>query len=308
MIRVFIDGSSGTTGLKINERLKSREDVELINLPEDKKKDPEYRKEAMFKADAVFLCLPDAAAIEAAELAGGSKAVIIDASTAHRVDLEWTYGFPELKGYREKIAKAKLIANPGCHATGFIALTAPLIREGILPEDAVLSCFSLTGYSGGGKSMIKDYESGDRDILLDAPRLYALSQTHKHLKEMKAVAGLKKEPLFNPIVADFYSGMETCVSLYREQVKGTMDDIRNIYKEWYHTRVVHYEAEVPKDGFLSAAVLSSRDDMAVCVYGNEDRINLISLFDNLGKGASGAAVQNMNIALGIEETKGLKLY
>lgn len=307
MTRVFIDGSSGTTGLRIHERLADRRDIELIILPDEKRKEEAYIKEALHEADIAFLCLPDAAAVEAVRLAEGSRVTLIDTSTAHRTSDGWTYGFPEIGALRERIASSKRIANPGCHASGFIALTAPLIEAGLISKDAVLTCISLTGYSGGGKKMIADYEAEEKNPLLKAPRVYGLSQTHKHLKEMKSIAGLNTEPAFYPIVADFYSGMETNISLFKKDLKGSIDDIRAIYKEKYHSKIVHYEEIIGDDGFISAAKLSGRDDMTVSVTGNEERISLVALFDNLGKGASGAAIQNMNIVMGVDETTGLTL-
>jgi len=304
MIKVFIDGSAGTTGLRIVERLTAREDISLIRLSEELRKDISARRDAINAADVAFLCLPDAAAIEAVSLAGEGT-TIIDTSTAHRTAPGWTYGFPELPGQREKIADSKRIANPGCHASGFVALVAPLVQQGILAPDTALTCFSLTGYSGGGKKMIAEYESPDRSPLLKAPRQYGLSQQHKHLKEMVKVCGLEAPPVFCPIVADFYSGMEVTVSLFAKDIKGTVADIQQTYKTLYQNGLVKYVSDSDPDGMLSASALSGRDDMTVSVYGNDDRILLVSRFDNLGKGASGAAIQNMNIALGLSETTGL---
>ena len=307
MTKVFIDGSSGTTGLRIRERLYTRKDVELIALDEAHRKDAEARRDAFQKADVAFLCLPDAAAVEAVELAADSGAVIIDTSTAHRTAAGWTYGMPELTGGKEKIAKAKRIANPGCHASGFIALVAPLVEKGLLAKDTLLTCFSLTGYSGGGKNMIAEYEDPQRSPLLNAPRQYALGQMHKHLKEMNVVCGLENAPVFCPIVADFYSGMEVTVPLFKKDLQGSMADVRRIYTEYYTGPLIHFNEAADEKGFLSAAAFSGRDDMEITVTGNEDRILLVSRFDNLGKGASGAAIQNMNIVLGLPETEGLEI-
>ena len=307
MTKVFIDGSSGTTGLRIRERLCIRKDIELIALAEAVRKDKEARRKAFQKADIAFLCLPDAAAIEAVALAGDSNAVIIDTSTAHRTAAGWEYGLPELTGRREKIAGAKRIANPGCHASGFIALVAPLVEQGLLAKDASLACFSLTGYSGGGKNMIADYEAPQRDPLLKAPRQYALGQTHKHLKEMNVICGLENSPVFCPIVADFYSGMEVTVPLFQKDIKGTVKDICELYAAYYQGPLIRYRDAADEKGFLSAAAFSGRDDMEITVTGNEERILLVSRFDNLGKGASGAAIQNMNIVLGLPETTGLEI-
>ena len=305
MTKVFIDGSAGTTGIRIEDRLSARQDIQLIRLPEELRKDPAMRKEALHSADIAFLCLPDAAAMEAVALAEGAKVKIIDTSTAHRTDPAWAYGFPELAGQREKIMASGRIANPGCHASGFVALVAPLVSSGILPKDVALTCFSLTGYSGGGKKMIAEYESAERSPLLKGPRQYALTQQHKHLKEMVALCGIENAPIFCPIVADFYSGMEVTVPVFSMDIKGGIDDIRALYASYYHNGLVRYCDEPDPDGKLSAAAFSGRDDMCLSVHGNEDRIILTARFDNLGKGASGAAIQNMNILLGIDETTGL---
>lgn len=307
MTKVFIDGSAGTTGLRIRERLASRQDISLIKLPEELRKDADARRDAIHDADIVFLCLPDAAAMEAVALAGDAETKIIDTSTAHRVDPDWVYGFPELAGQREKIAASSRIANPGCHASGFVALVAPLVESGILPASAALSSFSLTGYSGGGKKMIAEYEAPGRSPLLKGPRQYALTQQHKHLKEMVKVCALESAPVFCPIVGDFYSGMEVTVPLFAGDIKGTSEDIRALYRSYYAGGLVRYAEEADADGLLSAAAFSGRDDMSVSVFGNEERILLVSRFDNLGKGASGAAIQNMNILLGVDETTGLNV-
>lgn len=304
MTKVFIDGSAGTTGLRIHERLSGRKDIELISIPEELRKDKKAREEAINSADVAFFCLPDAAAIEAVSLCHGSTA-LIDTSTAHRTNPDWDYGFPELKGRREKIAVSKRVANPGCHASGFISLAEPLVRAGIIPAGLKLSCFSLTGYSGGGKKMIAEYEDPGRSPLLSAPRQYALGQQHKHLKEMTLISGLKEAPIFCPIVADYYSGMEVTVPLFKKDIKGSMEDIKEVYREYYSSGLVHFEEDDPEGGLLSGAALSGRDDMEIRVTGCDERILLISRFDNLGKGASGAAIQNMNIILGLDEKTGL---
>ena len=306
MTKVFIDGSAGTTGLRINERLAERKDIELIKLTEENRKDTKARKEAIAAADVAFLCLPDAAAVEAVALAEGTDTVIIDTSTAHRVNPGWVYGFPELTGQREKIASSKRIANPGCHASGFISLVAPLNEKGIIPKDLSLTCYSLTGYSGGGKKMIAEYEGDERDILLEAPRMYGLSQQHKHLPEMSAVCNLENSPVFCPVVAPYYSGMEVTVPLFAKDINGTAEEIKAVYKEYYNSELVRYGDE-NENGFLSAGSMSGRDDMIIGVFGNDERILLVSRFDNLGKGASGAAIQNMNIVLGVDETTGLNV-
>ena len=306
MTDIFIDGSAGTTGLRIYERLADRDDINVITLSEELRKDMEARREAISSADIAFLCLPDAAAKEIVEFASDLDTAIIDTSTAHRTASEWTYGFPELIG-NENIKNSKRIANPGCHASGFTALVTPLIREGILDENAMLTCFSITGYSGGGKKMIADYESKDRSRLLDAPRQYGITQQHKHLKEMVYITGIKNTPVFCPIVADFYSGMEVTVPVFKNDLKGNLQDIKSTYKNFYNGRLVHFDDEAEEDGFLSAAAFSGKDDMQISVNGNEDRVVLTARFDNLGKGASGSAIQNMNILLGLEETYGLEI-
>ena len=308
MTKIFIDGSAGTTGLRIYERLESRKDIELIRLSEELRKDINARKTALNQADIAFLCLPDAAAIEAVSLVENDNTVIIDTSTAHRTNPDWAYGFPELSEEREqKIAASKRIAVPGCHASGFISLVFPLIKAGILDKNALLTCFSVTGYSGGGKKMIAEYESEDRDPLLSAPRQYGIAQKHKHLPEMTAVCGLDNSPAFSPVVADFYSGMTVTVPLFKAQIKGTAEDIKKIYKEKYNGSVVRYIEEFDEGGFVSANRLSGKDSMEISVSGNEERILLISRYDNLGKGASGAAVECMNIVMGVDKTTGLEL-
>ncbi len=305
MTQVFIDGSAGTTGLRIYERLESRKDIELIVLPEEERKSPTARQSALKAADIAFLCLPDAAAIEAVELADGADTAIIDTSTAHRVSDSWCYGFAELKGQREKIRDSKRVANPGCHASGFIALIAPLVQAKIVSPKAKLTCVSLTGYSGGGKKMIADYEQGAPQLA--APRAYGLSQGHKHLPEMQKVCGLENAPIFMPIVSSYYAGMQVAVSLFASDICGGADNVKSVYKEYYSNGLVRYTEGCDENGFISAEAFSGRDDMEVSVWGNEERILLVSRFDNLGKGASGAAIQNMNIMLGVDETTGLNV-
>lgn len=305
MKKVFIDGKAGTTGLRIYERLADRKDIEWIILPEELRKDLDARKSAMNSADIVFLCLPDAAAIEAVSMIENPDTVVIDTSTAHRTNEGWTYGFPELSGKEENIKKSKRIANPGCHASGFVALVAPLVEKGIVPQDLCLTCFSITGYSGGGKKMIAEYEEG-ADEFLKAPRQYALSQQHKHLKEMVKITGLKNAPVFCPIVSDYLCGMEVTVPLFAKDIKGSAEDIKEVYRDYYKgKKLVKFKNNASEEGFISASALSGRDDMEISVFGNEDRILLVARFDNLGKGASGSAIQNMNIVLGLDETAGL---
>ncbi len=304
MYKIFIDGSAGTTGLRIRERLSERRDIELLILPEELRKDASARAEMLNQSDISFLCLPDAAAVEAVSLVENPNTVVIDTSTAHRTAEGWAYGMPELSGLRERIMTATRIANPGCHAGGFIALVRPLVELGIIRHDVQLTCFSLTGYSGGGKKMIAEYEGADRDPLFDAPRIYALGQEHKHLKEMSKLCGLSKAPVFSPIVASYYSGMEVSVSLTSDMISCTLADIKTAYTDYYKSGLIRYD-DSTEGGFISASAFSGRDDMTVAAFGNDERITLISRFDNLGKGASGAAIQNMNIRLGLDEAEGL---
>ena len=326
MKKVFIDGSAGTTGLRIRERLSSRADLELVVLPDEIRKDVSARRDALNSCDVAFLCLPDAAAIEAVSLVENPNTVVIDTSTAHRTSDGWEYGFPELAGRRAAIAKSKRIANPGCHASGFIALVEPLVRAGIVAKDEKLSAFSLTGYSGGGKKMIAQYEDelgassgGAGDLprpfhLLLGGRQYALGQSHKHLPEMVKVCGLDAAPCFSPIVVPHYSGMEVTVPLFGRDIAA----IKACYREYYgESAFAKATADKPglvcfaddpaaaEGGFLSSAGLSGRDSLEVSCYGNGERVVLVARFDNLGKGASGAAIQNMNLVLGCAEDEGL---
>lgn len=308
--KVFIDGSAGTTGLRIYERLEKRRDISLISLSEEKRKDPAERKKALNRADIAFLCLPDAAAREAVSFIDNERTVIIDTSTAHRTLDGWAYGFPELsEDYLSKIKTSKRIAVPGCHASGFIALIFPLIESGIISKEQLISCFSLTGYSGGGKKMIAQYGEEGRDTLLDAPRLYGISQNHKHLPEMQKITGIENAPAFCPVVSDFYSGMQVTVPLFaRNLINGkTVQDIKNAYKSKYEGPIVYFAENADEDGFFSAAAFSGKDGMQITVCGNDERILLVARYDNLGKGASGAAIECMNIAMGAEITTGLEL-
>lgn len=308
--KIFIDGRAGTTGLRIYERLEERDDIELIVLSDDERKDPAARKRALNEADVAFLCLPDDAARESVSFIENENTVVIDTSTAHRTLDGWCYGFPELSESLEaKLKTAKRIAVPGCHASGFIALVYPLIEKGIISPEALLTCHSITGYSGGGKKMIAEYEGEDRSELFDAPRQYALGQTHKHLKEMKAITGLSSEPIFCPIVSDFYSGMTVTVPLFASQLNDgfTADDIKKLYAEKYNTEIVEYLENADDGGLISGAKLSRKDSMKITVAGNADRILLIAMYDNLGKGASGAAVECLNFVLGAEKTEGLDI-
>ena len=308
MKKVFIDGSVGTTGLQIYERLLSRKDLQLITLPETLRKDINARKDALNNADIAFLCLPDDASKEAVTLVENPSVTIIDASTAHRTLDSWAYGFAELgKEFEEKIIKSNRIANPGCHASGFIALVYPLIKNGLLSPDTLLTAHSITGYSGGGKKMIAEYESEDKDSLLGSPRQYGVGQTHKHLPEMTKITGLKNAPVFSPIVADFYSGMQVTVPLFREWLNGDEKDVKDVYRSLYQGPIVSYKEEDSESGFLSSTKLAGKDSMQIEVYGNGERMLLVARYDNLGKGASGSAVECMNIKLGVDKTSGLIL-
>ncbi len=308
MKKVFIDGRSGTTGLRIYERLADRADIELLTLSDEERRSPEARKRMLNACDIAFLCLPDEASRESVSMIENENTVVLDTSTAHRTDPEWTYGFPELlvDGF-ERVARSKRIAVPGCHAGGFIALVAPLTGAGIIPSDARLACHSLTGYSGGGKNMIAAYEAEGADILLGAPRQYGLAQHHKHIPEMLKYTGLLKKPAFCPIVGDFYSGMEVTVPLFADEINGTAEDVKNVLKNAYSKGLVYYEENADESGFLSAGRLSMKDKMEISVHGDGDVILLTARYDNLGKGASGAAIECMNIVLGVDPETGLEL-
>ena len=313
-VKIFIDGSEGTTGLRIHERFAEREDVELLPISSELRKNKEERKRLINSSDITFLCLPDAAAEESVSLVENDHVRIIDTSTAHRTMEGWAYGFPELsKEHREAIAAGNRIAVPGCYATGFISLVYPMVAEGLISADYPVSAFGISGYSGGGRKMIAAYEAEEREDALLAPREYALSQAHKHLKEMKKIPGLKREPLFSPIVADYYSGMVVSVPVYTELMnKGrTPQEVWKYLADFYagsrFVRVMPFGAEEASANMLAGNAMSGRDSLRIYVTGNEDRVLLSSQFDNLGKGASGAAIQCLNIALGCEESKELHL-
>lgn len=313
-VKIFIDGSEGTTGLRIHERFAEREDVELLPISSELRKDKEERKRLINSSDITFLCLPDAAAEESVSLVENDHVRIIDTSTAHRTMEGWAYGFPELsKEHREAISAGNRIAVPGCYATGFISLVYPMVAGGLISADYPVSAFGISGYSGGGRKMIAAYESDEREDALLAPREYALSQAHKHLKEMKKIPGLKREPLFSPIVADYYSGMVVSVPVYTDLMnKGRTPQevwkyLADFYAGSHFVRVMPFGAEEASANMLAGNAMSGRDSLRIYVTGNEDRVLLSSQFDNLGKGASGAAIQCLNIALGCEETKGLHL-
>ncbi len=312
--KIFIDGSEGTTGLKIYERFQSREDIELMTIAPELRKDPAERKKLINESDITFLCLPDDAAKESATMVENNSVRIIDASTAHRTAGGWSYGFPELsKEHRQNIRTGKKISVPGCHATGFISLAYPLIRENILPADYPVAISSVSGYSGAGKQMIALYENENRESQYDAPRLYALGQQHKHLKEMQKVTGLSRPPIFTPIIADYYKGMVVSLPLYTAYLrdKSSPQELRDFFAEYYSgekfIQVMPVYDDATSEKFLCCNACSGWDGLKIHVTGNADRIVLSAQFDNLGKGASGAAIQCMNIALGYEEDKGLIL-
>lgn len=312
MVKVYIDGQEGTTGLKILERFSKRNDIELLRIDEDKRKDPEERRKLINASDFTFLCLPDAAAIEAVSLAG-DKVRIIDASTAHRTNPDWAYGFPELdNSFREKIAKSMRTAVPGCYASGFASMVYPLVKLGILPTDYPVSVHAVSGYSGAGKKAIAVYESADRPADFDSPRQYALTQKHKHLPEMQKICGLDYAPAFNPLVCDYFSGMVVSLPLHTRLLakKYSADDVRKALSEYYESRGSHFVKVMPEgepaDGFIGANNLSGTNNMEIFVNGNDERLIINSRLDNLGKGASGAAVQCLNIMMGIDEKTGLE--
>lgn len=310
MTEIFIDGSAGTTGLRLYERLIGRDDLSIVTLTGDDRKDPAARRAALNSCDVAFLCLPDDASREAVAMTDDPDTVIIDTSTAHRTLPDWAYGFPELSSvHRKKIATSHRIAVPGCHASGFVALIYPLVANGFIPASCALSCFSLTGYSGGGKKMIAEYEADSLPPLYGAPRQYALTQQHKHLREMKAIPSLDAEPIFCPVVADFYSGMEVTVPLFKKDLLNgyTSEDVKNLYKNLYNGPLVKYNDVLDEAGFASAAALSGKDTMEITVAGCDERILLISRFDNLGKGASGAAIECLNVLLGLPDEYGLEI-
>ncbi len=310
MKKIFVDGSAGTTGLRIFERLSGRDDVEIIGISEEKRKDLSARKDAIMSADAAFLCLPDAAAREIIDAVGECDTKILDTSTAHRTEPGWAYGFPELSPEFENAVKtSNRIAVPGCHASGFISLVYPLTAHGIMPADYPVVCYSVTGYSGGGKKMIAEYESADRDGELSSPRQYGLTQNHKHLKEMTAVCKLARNPIFAPIVADYYSGMVVSVPVFPKLLKGnpTVRELHALFAEHYKGQPAVKVNAFGTEGFLGSNNLAGLDRLEIEVTGNDERVLLAARFDNLGKGSSGAAIECMNLALGFDKTKGLDL-
>lgn len=308
MIKVFIDGQAGTTGLQLKKKLVNHPHVRILEIDEDKRKDVDERQKLMNSADVVFLCLPDAAAIEAAKLVTNPDTVVIDASTAHRTQEGWTYGFPELsQSHFDSIKSSKRIANPGCHATGFISLVYPLVSGGIMPKNYPVTAHSITGYSGGGNKMIGEYEDENRPDFYDSPRQYGLSQCHKHLPEMKKITGLETVPVFNPIVSDFYCGMAVSVPIFTALLneRKTLCEMTEYFSEYYSNSKFISVHNAPEDGFLSAKGLEGTNNLKIYVCGNDERMTLTAVFDNLGKGASSAAIENMNIAMGFDETTAL---
>ncbi len=305
MKKIFIDGSAGTTGLRIHERLADRRDIEVISIPYEMRRDVEARREALNSADIAFLCLPDAAAVEAVSMIENDTTVVIDTSTAHRTNDAWAYGFAELSGaYREKITNSKRIANPGCHASGFIACVYPLTSAGLLPKDLPLTAYSLTGYSGGGKTLIAEYEDENRDVRHESHRIYGTTLTHKHLPEMKKLCSLETPPVFSPILGDFHSGMATTIMLPGYSAKDVHECIAEHYK---NARLVTVAPIGGDESVIYASTYAGRDSMRIAVCGHDTQTTVTAIFDNLGKGASGAAIQNMNISLGVDETTGLVL-
>ena len=310
--KVFIDGQEGTTGLQIYERLGGREDIELLRIDPEKRKDAQERKKLLNDADLVFLCLPDAAAREAVALIENDRTKVIDASTAHRTSPGWVYGFPELlAGQRQRVKFAKRTANPGCHATGFLSAAAPLVATGVLPRDYPVTCYSLTGYSGGGKKMIAEYEGEGKDEALDSPRIYGTTLRHKHLPEMKEISGLAHTPMFVPVVCDYYCGMQVLVPLDLTLAGSTAEQVAEgiaaYYKDAATVKVHALNEALPENGLYSNAMAGTdRMELYLTVNAAGDQMMLVSVFDNLGKGSSGAAVQCMNLMLGLEETEGLE--
>ncbi len=301
--KIYIDGKEGTTGLQIYERLGMRDDLELLLIDADKRKDPEERRRFLNAADIVFLCLPDAAAREAVSLIENPHTRVIDASTAHRTAAGWAYGFAELSpAHRTAIKQAARVANPGCHATGFISAVYPLVSSGLLSKDTPLTCFSLTGYSGGGKKMIASYEAEEKSADLYAPRIYGLNLQHKHLPEMQTICGFTQPPVFCPVVDDYYKGMATTISLPSVNAQSVWEVLVAHYAGQPLVSVAPQHTE---SSMLSANTFAGQDGLTLYVNGHETQTIVTALFDNLGKGASGAAVQNMNLMLGLEETTGL---
>ena len=305
MTKVFIDGSAGTTGLRIRERLSGRRDLELLTLSEERRKDADARREMLNSADIAFLCLPDAAAVEAVSLIENDHTVVIDTSTAHRVSCGWAYGFPELSdAHRQAIVHSKRVANPGCHASGFIACVYPLVSGGVIAPDFPLTAYSLTGYSGGGKKLIAEYQDENRDVRHESHRIYGTNLSHKHLPEMQKVCGLTQKPVFSPILGDFYAGMATTVLLPGIDAGTAWEALSDHYAGQNLISVAPLGGDEP---VIYASTYAGKDTMRIQVSGQRDQCMVTAIFDNLGKGASGAAIQNMNLLLGLDETTGLSL-
>lgn len=312
MKKIFIDGSAGTTGLRIAERLAQRPELEVVTLPDELRKDIAAKKDAINSSDITFFCLPDAAAIEDAALVENPNVTVIDASTAHRVDPNWVYGFPEMaKDQAEKIRNARRIANPGCYATGFISLARPLVQSGAVAPDARLTAHALSGYTGAGKKAIAVYESPDRPAEFGSPRAYALGLAHKHIPEMMAMSGLTEKPIFCPVVCDYPCGMTVTIPLYLDSLQGvdSLEQLHGLFADFYAGQPLVQVQPLgkPEDGFLGSNNMAGRDSMELFITGNAQQALCIARFDNLGKGASGAAVQSMNIVLGLDPTTGLEL-
>lgn len=312
-VKIYIDGQEGTTGLKILERFEGRNDIELLRISEDKRKDSQERARLINMSDYTFLCLPDDAAREAVSFADNDHVRIIDASTAHRTNPDWAYGFPELSPeHREKIAKSYRVAVPGCYASGFASIVYPLVNHGIISDDFPVFAYATSGYSGAGKKAIAVYEGEDKPFEYGSPRQYALSQQHKHLPEMQAVSGLKYKPMFNPIICDYFSGMVVSVPIQTRLLGNgvTAKQVQEMYAEHYKdAKLVEVmplmSEDEQKSFFLASNTLSGQNKIQIFVFGNDEQMLLCSRLDNLGKGASGAAVQCLNIMMGIDETVGL---
>ena len=305
MTKVFIDGSAGTTGLRIRERLGGRRDLELLTLSEERRKDADARREMLNSADIALLCLPDAAAVEAVSLIENDHTAVIDTSTAHRVSEAWAYGFAELsRSHRQAIVTSKRVANPGCHASGFIAGVYPLVNHGVIPADFPLTAYSLPGYSGGGKKLIAEYEDENRDVRHESHRIYGTNLAHKHLPEMQKICGLTRKPVFSPILGDFYAGMATTVLLPGIDANTAWEALSDHYAGQNLISVAPLGGDEP---VIYASTYAGKDTMRIQVSGQRDQCMVTAIFDNLGKGASGAAIQNMNLLLGLDETTGLSL-
>lgn len=314
--KVYVDGQEGTTGLKINERLALRNDIEILKIDSDKRKDTNERKKFINSADIVFLCLPDAASVEAVSMIDleNKHTRVIDASTAYRTNPNWVYGLPELgEEYREKIKQARFVANPGCYATGFNLLVHPLVKKGLINSDYPITCHAVSGYSGAGKKAIEQYEGEEgKSERIKSPRFYGLGLKHKHLPEMKMVSNLDETPIFSPIITSVYQGMMVAIPLYTKLMNKKMEpcELHKFMAEYYNgqnfIKVMDFDSEVKfEDGLIDVTACNNTNNVQIFVYGNSEKIMLLARLDNLGKGASGAAIQNMNIMLGVDEKEGL---